>query len=178
MSWIETLATAQIDGPTITNTTVARSILPDSSECVVWPSFFQSRGAKLRVRASGRISGGGSLTLELRFGAIAVFTSGAMPLGSATDAHWLLNLDLTCRKVGDAATLFGQGRFQSHAVIGSPAPTAGGAGVHLLPFNTEPSGGGIFDSTVGYEVDLFAKWSIAIPGNSITLHQYEVTSCN
>lgn len=141
--------------------------------------YFDREGASAKWVFTGRISTlnptPGTLNLYLMFGAIAVFDSGAIPINTAaaqTNAHWALELELVARSVGSgtSATLIGgKCSFKSHAVIGSPAPSAGGAGEVLLPYNTAPAVGAGFDSTSSQVVDLQAKWSVANAANSLRL---------
>lgn len=168
------------DGTAVVNSTVAASLLNAARKIATLPAgYFDRLGRSLAFTFSGRVSSivttPGTLTLALRFGAIDVFTSGAMSLNvvAKADVHWTLEGELVARALGtDAATtLFPKNcRWTSHSVIGSPAPTAGGAGVHLLPYNTEPAVGAGFDNSVSQLIDLFATWSVANAGNSIQLH--------
>ncbi len=183
------LITTQGDGSALTNTVTPTSLLPSGAKFRIWPNFFRTPEKLIKVTAHGRISTvvttPGTLTLALRFtdsSAVNVdaFSSGAMTLNTTaqTNAHWLFEAWLIARAIGTSQTLFGFGRFQSHAVIGSPAPTAGGAGCHMLPYNTAPAVGTAFDGTKENLVDLFATWSIANASNSIQLHNFVLESLN
>ena len=141
--------------------------------------YFDRVGRVIAFEFSGRISTvvttPGTLNLALRFGAISVFDSGAMALNvtAQTNTHWVLRGELVCRAfgAGTSTTLFPKSCvFESHAVIGSPAPTAGGAGEHRLPYNTAPAVGAGFDNGTSQLIDLFATWSVANAANSIQLH--------
>lgn len=183
-SWQQSLITAQGDGAALASSVVATSLLPPAAVHTLFEGFFANLGQKLRVRASGRIStlaaAPGTLTLDVRLGGTVVFNGGAMTLNvnAQANAHWMLEAELSCRTIGALATVLGQGRWSSHAVIGSPAPTAGGCGNHLLPYNTAPAVGNTFNSMAQLAVDLFATWSVNNAANSIQLHQYELISCN
>jgi hypothetical protein len=182
--FIESFLTIGEDGTALSNSTSATSILPASRKITLPTYFFDRVGKRLRVRAAGRISTvvttPGTLTLDVRLGSVIVFTSGAMTLNTTaqTNAGWIYEADLVCRAIGSgtSANLLGQGRFTSHSVIGSPAPTAGGSGVHVLPYNTAPSAGTGFDSTSSQQIEFYATWSVANASNSITLHQFSVES--
>jgi hypothetical protein len=97
-----------------------------------------------------------------------------------TNVNWILEADLVVRSVGasTSATVLGQGTWKSHAVIAAAAPTAGSAGIHMLPYNTAPVAGTGFDSTAAQTVDLFATWSVSNASNSITLHQFSLLALN
>jgi len=183
--YIATLLNSIADGSALTNTTTATSILPVIAKPTL-PANYLFAGKMFRVRASGRISTvvttPGTLTLDFRLGSVNVFSSGAMTLNTTaqTNAGWIYDVMMTVRAVGATTTanILGQGMWISHAVIGSPLPTAGGAGEHVLPFNTAPVVGTGFDSTAAQLVDLFATWSVANAANSITCHQFMIEDLN
>lgn len=168
------------DGAALASSTTPTSILPAAFKTAAVPiGYFDRLGRPLAFHFSGRISTvvttPGTLTLELRLGSVAVFSSGAMTLNTTaqTNVHWTLEGELSCRAFGGSTstTLFPKGcRFTSHAVIGSPAPTAGGAASHQLPYNAAPAVGSGFDNGASQLIDLFATWSVSNAANSITLH--------
>lgn len=168
------------DGTALASSTTATSILPASRKVAALPiGYFDRIGKSLAFMFSGRISTvvttPGTLTLELRFGSTVVFSSGAMTLNTTaqTNVNWTLEGELICRAIGagTSTTLFPKGcRFASHAVIGSPAPTAGGGGVHMLPYNAAPAVGTGFDNSASQAIDLFGTWSVSNASNSIQLH--------
>ena len=183
--YIATLLNSIGDGSALTNTVTATSILPVIAKPTL-PANYLFAGKMLRITASGRISTvvttPGTLNLAIRFGSVAVFDSGAMTLNTTaqTNVNWLYTAILTVRAVGSgtSANVLGQGTFASHAVIGSPAPTAGGAGTHMLPYNAAPAVGTGFDSTAAVTVDMFGTWSVASASNSITCHQFVIEDLN
>lgn len=167
------------DGAALSNTTTQASLLPASALEAAFGVGHFSPGRVLAFEFSGRIStlvtAPGALTLALRIGTIDVFSSGAMSLNivAQTNTHWILRGELVCRAAGTgtSTTLFPKGcAWQSHAVIGSPAPTAGGAGTHLLPYNAVPAVGSGFDFTADQKVNLMATWGTANGSNSIQCH--------
>lgn len=183
-TFYQSLIAAQSAGSALTNSTVATSLLPSHAKVTLPQNFFWYTGQKLRVIASGSISTvittPGTFAFDLKFGSTIVFAGANMTLNvnAQTNTHWYLEIDLTARAVGSSANLMGVGRWSSHAVIGSSAPSAGGAGTHMLPYNTAPAVGTNFDSTATQQIDLFGTWSVANASNSITLHQFEVLSPN
>lgn len=185
-AWIEPFMIVGEDGTALASSTTATSILPASRKFTLPSYFFDNIGKSLRLRASGRISTvvttPGTLTLEVRFGSIVVASSGAMSLNTTaqTNVNWSLDWMLTCRAIGasTSANLMHQGTWESHAVIGSAAPTAGGAGQHMIPYNAAPAVGTGFDSTAAQTVDLFATWSISNAANSIQLHMASLDALN
>lgn len=183
-SWTEVYATAQVDGPSLSNSTIATSILPAQSKITLPVPFF-AVGRKVVVEAWGRISnivtGPGTLTLDVRFGSIIVANGGPMNLNAVAKVTvpFYVRFDLTCRAVGNgtSANMFVSGMFQSESVIGSPLPTVGGNGSLLIPVGTPAVGAG-FDSTATQLVDLFATFNTAAAGNLIQVHQFTLTAPN
>jgi hypothetical protein len=167
------------DGAALTNSTTPTNLLPASALEAAFGIGYWERGKVLAFDFSGRISTvvttPGTLTLALRLGAVDIFSSGAMALNTTaqTNTHWRLSGELVCRVAGSgsATVFFPKGcRFESHTVIGSPAPTAGGAGAHMLPYNAAPAVGTGLDFTGDQKLTLMATWSVANAANSITLH--------
>jgi len=165
------------DGSALSNTVAQTSLLPASAKEAAFGIGHFRRGKVIAFQFSGRISTlvttPGTLALALRIGTVDVFTSGLMTLNAVaqSNVHWRLAGELICRAAGSSTTLFPKGcQFRSHAVIGSPAPAAGGAGTHMLPYNAAPAVGAGFDFTADQKVDLLATWSVANASNSILLH--------
>lgn len=168
------------DGSALTNSTTQTSILPAVRKVAALPvGYFDRIGRVLAFCFSGRISTvvttPGTLTLAFRLGSVDVFSSGAMTLNTTaqTNVNWTFEGELICRAIGasTSTTLFPKGcRFSSHAVIGSPAPTAGGGGVHMLPYNAAPAVGSGFDNSAAQAIDVMATWSVANASNSILMH--------
>lgn len=104
-TFVETLITAQVDGAAHGNSVTATSILPATAK-VTLPAQYQYIGRSFLVRAAGRVSNivtaPGTLTLDLRFGAVIVANGGAMALNivAKTNVPWYLEWLLTCRAIG------------------------------------------------------------------------------
>jgi hypothetical protein len=167
------------DGSALASSTSQTSLLPTSRLTSGVPlGWFDRIGKAIAFEFSGKISTvvttPGTLKLCFRLGTVDVFDSGLMTLNivAQTNMHWTLSGELVCRAIGSgtSTTLFPEGcKFMSHAVIGSPAPTAGGAGMHLLPYNTAPAVGSGFDNGSSQVINLLATWSVSNAANSITL---------
>jgi hypothetical protein len=174
------LVIATVDGPTLT-AAAAASCIPTPSRLVL-PNNFWTIGKLLKIHLMGRISNvvttPGTARFDVRTGpsgTIVAFDTGAINLNvvAKTNVPFWLELILTCRAVGagTATNLMGQGMFQSEAVIGSPANTAGGNGALLVPVGAPAVGTG-FDNTAANALDLFFTQTVAT--GSMTVHQYQV----
>lgn len=184
-SWTGLLVSQQGDGTALNTSTTETGILLGQAKFTLPANFLQDTGQTLRMRAMGRISNivttPGTLTFRVKFGSIAVATSGALALNVAakTNVTWILDWDLTLRSPGSGtvATFMHSGQWQSESVIGSPAAGAGGAASHLFPASAPAVGTG-FDSTIANVIDLTAQWSISNAANSIQAHSYKLESLN
>jgi hypothetical protein len=173
--WV--LSSSGADGPALSNTVTATTILPKTALLSIPGGTLQVQ-SRLRGRLRGRIStlatSPGTFTFDLRIGGVIVSALGAMNLNTTaqTNASWELELEAEIRSIGDGttATALVTGRFSSRALIGSPAVAAGYAGSALLP-DTAPAVGTGFDSTAACKVDVFGTWSVANAANSIQVHQ-------
>lgn len=178
-SWWQTLITASVDGTALT-AAAAASCLPGAAK-FTFPAALLKVGDQFRITASGRIScvvtTPGTARFDVRFGSTVVFDSLAMNLNTTaqTNAPWWLDLLMTCRAIGSGtgATMFGMGTWESVAVVGSPAITAGGSGGLVLPNATAPAVGSGFDSTVSNVIDLFFTQTVAT--GSLTLHEFNLS---
>jgi hypothetical protein len=175
-----TLISAQSDGTAVTGV-AAGSLVPAAAKYTLPANYFDFVGKKLRVRAAGRISNivttPGTITFDIRFGAVTVAASSAMQLNAVakTNVTWVLDWAFDARIIGAVAQLMHIGVWQSESVVGSPVPGTGGSGQLMVP-TSAPAVGTAFDSTVAQVVDFRATFSLT--GNSITLHQYALESMN
>jgi hypothetical protein len=168
------------DGTTLT-AAAAATCIPVASRLIL-PNNYWTIGKQWRVKIAGRISCAvttpGTARFDLRTGpsgTILAFDTGALNLNvvAKTTVPFQLDIDLTCRSVGNATatTLFGIGKFTSEALVGAPLPSAGGNGVLMVPVGTPAVGAG-FDNTAANAVDFFFTQTVAT--GSMTVHQYEI----
>ena len=168
------------DGPTLT-AAAAASCMPVANRLIL-PNNYWTIGKQWKVKVQGRISCAvttpGTARFDLRTGpsgTIVAFDTGALNLNivAKTTVPFDLDIDLTCRAVGNGTTtsLFGIGKFTSEAVIGSPLPAVGGNGVLMVPVGTPAAGAG-FDNTAANAVDLFFTQTVAT--GSMTVHHMEI----
>jgi hypothetical protein len=171
------LAVGSADGAALTNSLTATSILPGSAVATI-PAGALQIGSLIKLTLRGRIStlvtAPGTLTLDVRLGAVVISALGALALNVNAQTNASFELELLARVVslgaGTVATALCMARFSSRAVIGSPAAGVGGAGVLMLP-DTAPAVGAGFDSTSAQAVNVFAAWSVASASNSLQVHQ-------
>jgi hypothetical protein len=180
-TWVETLITAEVDGPTLT-AAAAATCLPAAAK-YTFPAASFDVGKALRITASGRVSTvittPGTLRLDVRLGGTVVFDGLAItpdPNAAYVTVGWYLDLLLTCRAIGTTANFWGQGKFTSTDIAGQPATPPKGALTAILPFNSVPAVGGNFDSTVAQQLDLFFTQTVAT--GSFTLHQFALEFLN
>lgn len=136
----------------------------------------------MRISACGRLSNiattPGTLTLDVRMGAVIAFNGGAMQL--STTVHTTLpiwiEILLTCRAIGTgtSTTLMGQGRATSQGLSLTAVADSTTTPATLLMPNTAPAVGTGFDNSIVNTVDMFATFSINNIGNLFQLHQYIV----
>jgi hypothetical protein len=183
----EILTFATGDGPALNTSIVATSIIPTANKIKVFngPNPFFVVGRRLRIWGAGRLSNivttPGTLTLDVRFGAVIAFNGGAMQL--STTAHTTLpfefEINLTVRAVGNGTSgnVIGSGKVFGQQFSVSGADPTTGHSMLMMP-NTTPAVGTGFDSTADTTLDVFATFSISNLNNALTLHQYEVESLN
>lgn len=180
--WCEPLAYLTGDGPSLSNSLTATSLLNSGDKGYIIPSWLEV-GTMIRITFAGRLSNivttPGTLTLDVRFvggSTVVVFNGGAMQL--STTAHTTLpiygEILLTCRAKGTSANFMGQGRVSSQCLSLTAVADSTTTPATLLMPNTTPAVGTNFDSTVGQLVDFFATFSIQNAGNLLQLHQYLV----
>lgn len=185
-SYNEMLAVAQSAGSSLSNSTSQTSILPAHAKATLPAGYINKLGKTLLLKGTCRLSNivttPGTLTLDVKFGSVVVFTSGALQL--STTAHTTLPLrfeiELTARALGSgtSANLMGQGVATSQCLsLTAVADSTTTPATLLLP-NTTPTVGSGFDSTAAQAVDLLATFSIANAGNLIQLEQYTLQSLN
>jgi hypothetical protein len=184
-TWQQTLIASQISGNTLTASTAATSILPAAAKCTL-PNNFLSIGSTLRIKGVAALSNvvttPGTLTLDIRFGAVIAFNGGAMQM--STTAHTTLpiwyEILLTCQAIGSGTTakMMGQGIATSQCLsLTSTADSTTTPATLLMP-NTNPAQGTGFDSTTTQQIDHFATFSVSTANTTITLAMFTVESLN
>lgn len=180
--YLAPLAIGVGDGPTLT-AAAAATALPVTAKYTFPPNSIQI-GSFLRIYAQGRIScvvtTPGTARFDLRLNNNVVFDSGAMNLNTTaqTTVPWWLDITLTCRLGGSAGNFFGFSQFQSVAVVGSAAVTAGGNGGLVSSVSggpgSAPAVGSNVDLTVSNPFDMFFTQTVAT--GSFTVHNFVLLS--
>lgn len=183
--YVETLATAQVDGPALGTFTTAVSCLPTPARHTISPDDWYL-GKQLWIRAAGRIgnvvTAAPTFTFEFRLGPtsnIVAFSTGAIQC--STTAHTTLpfwmEIHLSCRSLGSGTggTLMGQAWVMSRVFVdvsGADVTTVGHPA--LLQPETNPAVGTGFDTNVANVTDLFVSCSASSASNTFQLTQYSL----
>lgn len=170
------LASATNDGTALTASIAATSLLHGSGKAVI-PAGALQIGSMIKATIRGRMSNiattPGTLTFDMRLGAVVISALGALNLNTAanTNASFELELIATIRMLGAGASANAlvTARATSRALIGSALVASGGNQTIILP-DTAPAVGSGFDSSTALLVDVFGTWSIS-NANSIQVHQ-------
>lgn len=185
-SWHQTLFNNGTAGPAITAasaTSMLQTATPVAGQSkFTMPANILKPYDKIKFRAHGIIScvvtTPGTARFDIRFGSVTVFDTGALNLNTTakTNVPWYLNVDMTVRSVGagTTATMWGQGFWVSEAVVGSPAPSAGGNGILNVPVSGLAVSTG-FDSTTSFVVDSYFTQTVAT--GSLTCQMAELILC-
>lgn len=176
------LVNSQVDG-TANTSGVAASCIPPAAKFTLPTNFFDVIGKKLVIEATGRISTvittPGVVTYDIRFGATKVFDGlGILPdtVAAHSNVGWFLRIDLTCRAIGTAGNLMGQGIWTCEDILGVPATAPKGVLAAILPWNSAPAVGSNFDTTATQQVDMF--FANTVGTGSMTVHQFCIYSPN
>lgn len=173
-SIMETLITAESDGPTLT-AAAAASCLPTGAVYKLPANWFDI-GRQLKLWAQGKVSTvittPGTLRFDVRLGGTIVFDGLAIlpdTVAPHSNVLWELEIMLTCRAIGNGtnANLMGSGKFFSEDK---------GSLFVALPWNTAPVVGAGFNSVQDNTVDLFFTQTVAT--GSLTLQQYSLIAMN
>lgn len=173
--WVECTGANTKDGSQLTGTTPT-SILPaDRARITLQTNEIDSLGKAFRIRAWGKLSSAasspGTITFDVRFGAVIAATSQAISLAtSLSNNTWIVEWDLIARTVGNStsATMIHCGK-----AIGVTAT----AGLVQIPA-TSPAAGTGFDSTASLAVDFFVTFSSSSASNLITCNGFIFENLN
>lgn len=169
-SYVQVLTAQRAAVTIVSNSAVANSII-DQQDLVTLSPGWLFPGAQFTIEMDGAISvvAGGSptFTFNLMFGAIAVWSSGAIPT-LATVASLLafkMKLDLRLDSVGisNAAKFIGTAGFDCAAMVNAR---------QVVP-TTSPAPGTGFNSTIANIADMQCTMSVANAGNGVRVDNYK-----
>jgi hypothetical protein len=178
-TWSEVLSASQADSVAVANTVTATTILPSNANIILPSNFFLLPGQTFFLRAFGRastvVTTPGTLTMNVRMGAVTVatFTTPTLTTTAQTNVAWWLEWFLQLRATGSAATFIHAASFQSSILNNNTVAPQGS----LFPA-TAPVVGTAFDARASNQFDLQAAWSVANAANSITTHAFTLQSLN
>lgn len=191
-SWGQLIAAIPLAGTQYNTYTTSQSMLTTATATeaaagfvTLPPGFFQ-RGSLLvfdfLAAISNRVTGPDTFTINIKVGAVTVFTTGAITL--TTTAHTNIPLkgkiELECRTVGNGTLAALSGIATMTAQMIQQGGTAGADSATLsntiiMP-NTAPAVGTGFDSTVANTLDFQTAQSVSNAANGFRLDQYRVVS--
>jgi hypothetical protein len=111
------VGTCGVTTTSVSSTTTAetKSLVGTITGTFTCPANFMVVGRKLRFRAHGVITTGGTagtITFFLKFAGTTIASTGAVaPTISLSNMYWEVEVDIVCRSVGASGTLFVQGKF-------------------------------------------------------------------
>lgn len=157
-------------GTALTASTTQTSILHSTMKWDMISRYFRQfstgQGCQLKWELHGVmttvVTTPGTLTLVVKAGSVAVFTSQAIPLNivAKTAVPWRVEIDLELTTEGSSAVVSGDGIFESEAYINT-AVLATGPAPGRTPMPTAGyTAGTAFDDTTAATWDVFATWSI------------------
>ncbi len=183
--WEQAIVNAQAAGSSVSNTTTSTTLLPTHALFTLPANFFNV-GTLLKFTSIGQISNvvttPGTITLDVRFGAVVVFNGGAAQM--STTAHTTLpywwEAISTCRAIGSgtSANLMSQGRLTGQMISATAVADSTSTHGTLLTPNTAPAVGTGFDSTATQQINHFVTFSVTTNPTNITLQQWIVESLN
>lgn len=171
------LVTSLGDGPALTAAAAASCLQAQCKKQIAADTF--RVGDVIYVEWQGRIScvvtTPGTARFDLRMGSTVVWDSGAINLNTTakTNVPFTLSGNLYVRQVISgttaAAALLGILTFESEAIVGSPANTAGGNASLNVPVGA-PAVGNTWDSSAPQTLDSYFTQTVAT--GSMTLHNF------
>jgi hypothetical protein len=183
--WSQLLVTQNAAGALFNTFTTAKTVINQNCLYGYYANFFKV-GQKIRVTVHMAISNivttPGTVTFQIMFGSIVVWSSGAIQLNAT--AHTLLPaklvVDLTCQLEnttvgGVVAKFMGQGVLTGVMFTKTAAQVDGVNSETIINVPvTTPALGTAFDGTISQVQDFWAGFSISNAGNGIQVAQYDV----
>jgi len=187
--WSQNIVSQRAAGTLFNTYTTAKTVINQQDLYGFYANFWQL-GQRMRVKANMAISNivttPGTITFQIMFGSVVVWSSGAIQLNAT--AHTLLpavlEVDLVCQLAntgvgGAIAKLMGVGRLQGVMFTKTAAQVDGvNSETSIIVPVTAPALGTAFDGTVSQTLDFWTGFSISNSGNGIQMADYSVDLTN
>lgn len=149
----------------VANSTTETSIIGAGVGTMLIPAAKLKAGTKFKFRAQGIISDTGNPTFQIRgkLGGVTIADSGANTLGSITNDHWVLDLEMVIRTEGVSGTAMISGGFLTSK------------NDHFALVNTSTFS---IDTTVDQLWDVSVEWGAADAANTVTAQIVELHEIN
>ncbi len=173
-TWNQTLYCATADGTPVANTTTESIIFPDFNV----PANFLSDGAKLRLRAFGKLSTTATptITFAIRWGGVSgtvLAITEAITTGSGvSNVNWDIEAYLQVRANGATGSVLVWGVARVHTAAGTVVTNVFGLSGYDAPAAVT------VDLTAAANLSLTADWSAASASNTLTGMDYTIESLN
>lgn len=175
-------------GAALTNSVAQTSILHTTMRWDMISRYFKQfssgQGCQLKWCLDGVMStlvtAPGTFQFVIKAGAVAIFTSQALPLNivSKSSVDFWAEFDLELTTIGATAVISGKGKFSSEAYINTAVLATGPApGVTPMPA-AGYTAGTAFDDSAAVTWDIFGTWSVANAANSITVKKSRLFQYN
>jgi hypothetical protein len=188
-AWAQGLATQRGQGTLFTGYTTAKTVINQEALYPIGANSL-ALGDAFHVSVKGGISNivttPGTITFQIMFGSIVVWSSGAIQLNATahTTLPFSLEVDLVVQLLnttvgGAIAKMMGIGVLTGVMFTKTAGQTDGAntESVITVPV-TAPALGAAFDSTIGQTMDFWAGFSISNAGNGIQVATYRVDGNN
>jgi hypothetical protein len=173
MSWSQCIVQNQgQNGSALTNSSAATTILPALCNVSLGSGWWNCLGKRARIlwtfEVSTPSSSAGTLTIDLRMGSSAIWTTGAITLlTSQTNAPCKLDVTLESQVIGTSGKVMGLGTLSGAAFVSGGGSMVAPTGA---PGQT-PSGG--FDMTQSWTINSYGTFSNVSSSLSITVLGFE-----
>jgi hypothetical protein len=188
-AWAQGLAAQRGQGTLFNSFTTAKSVINQEALYPIGANSL-ALGDSFHVSVKGGISNivttPGTITFQIMFGSIVVWSSGAIQLNATahTTLPFSLEVDLVVQLLnttvgGAIAKMMGIGVLTGVMFTKTAGQTDGANSESVITVPvTAPALGAAFDSTIGQTMDFWAGFSISNAGNGIQVATYRVDGNN
>jgi hypothetical protein len=188
-AWAQGLAAQRGQGTLFNTYTTAKTVINQEALYPIGANAL-ALGDSFHVSVKGGISNivttPGTITFQIMFGSIVVWSSGAIQLNATahTTLPFSLEVDLVVQLLnttvgGAIAKMMGIGVLTGVMFTKTAGQTDGANSESVITVPvTAPALGAAFDSTIGQTMDFWAGFSISNAGNGIQVATYRVDGNN